>query len=272
MARPGAARRVASATRGLGRDGLGVEADVRYELEEEGVDGLRSREFWLVDGETTRAYEFISCDEYVAYAAEACASARLDANVSAFEITDCCAALRAARARGCACAGLGSGRFEALNEDLPSIARRACGMASLATSPKTSDDDASATCRATLTLAEVLAPASAPADARARRGRRRRAFVRGGVLRRAKRHTRVARVDRRARDAHRRRRPGRASQGQRRGFRADRVACRVGDRRARCGRAWRGGPRRARRRGRARRDVPRPRRRRDRRRRRVGRA
>jgi len=137
------------------------EADVQYELAEEGVDGLPSRETWLVDGETTRAYEWVSCDEYVAYAAEACASARLDANVSAFEITDCCAALRAARARGCACAGLGSGRFEALNEDLPSIARRACGMASLATSPKTSDDDASATCRATLTLAEVLAPASA---------------------------------------------------------------------------------------------------------------
>ena len=37
----------------------------------------------LFDGETTRAYEWVSCDEYVAYAAEACASARLDANVSA---------------------------------------------------------------------------------------------------------------------------------------------------------------------------------------------
>ena len=116
---------------------------------------------WLVNGERARAYEWVSCDEYVSYAASACASARLDENVSAFEITDCCAALRAARARGCACAGLGSGRFEALNEDLPAIARAACGVGSLATAPKTSDDDDSATCRATLALADVLAPASA---------------------------------------------------------------------------------------------------------------
>ena len=139
------------------------ETDSATEAEIEGIDDAdgRVRDAWLVNGERTRAYEWVGCDEYVSYAAVACASARLDANVSAFEITDCCAALRAARARGCACAGLGSGRFEAFNEDLPVIARAACGVGSLATAPKTSDDDDSAACRATLALADVLAPASA---------------------------------------------------------------------------------------------------------------
>ena len=100
---------------------------------------------------------------------------------------------------------------------------------------------------ATLTLAEVLAPASVRGRASEAR-RRLRTFVRGGVLRRAKRHTRVARVDRRSRvDSEGLADPG-ARVRESGAERADRVACRVGDRRARRGR-------RARRRGRARRDA-----------------
>ena len=109
------------------------------------------------NGETTRIYEWTTCDAYVTYAAEACDSLRVDADVSVFEVTDCCAVLKAARARGCMCPPLGSSRFSQSNPDLPVIVPTACGFHW----EEFPQGDDTATCRTQLTLAEVLAPAAA---------------------------------------------------------------------------------------------------------------
>ena len=110
------------------------------------------------NGETIRAYEWATCETYVTYASTACADLRVDKDVSTFVVTECCATLRAARARGCLCAPLGSSRFFASNPDLPLVVPKACGI-QWDDFPPGGDD--SVTCRSTLTLAEVLAPAAA---------------------------------------------------------------------------------------------------------------
>ena len=113
----------------------------------------------VVDG-GAQLYNFATCEEYAALAPEACGAVRVDARVSTFELTACCAFLHAAHARGCLCPGAGVRRFAAINPDLEVIAPAACALRLDAPPPL-----GEATCKTTLTLEEVLSPAAAAAFA-----------------------------------------------------------------------------------------------------------
>ena len=113
----------------------------------------------VVDG-GAQLYNFATCDEYAAVAPDACGAVRVDARVSTFELTACCAFLRAAHARGCLCPDAGVRRLAAINPDLEVIAPAACALRLDAPPPL-----GEATCKTTLTLEEVLSPAAAVAFA-----------------------------------------------------------------------------------------------------------
>ena len=112
------------------------------------------RLFAFVDGERG-LFDLVTCDAYASLAPDACDAVRLDARVSTYDLTKCCAFLHAAH-RGGACAPRGLRRLAAINPDLEALAPAACALR-LDSPPPLGE----ATCKTRLTLEEVMAPANA---------------------------------------------------------------------------------------------------------------
>ena len=113
------------------------------------------RLFAFVDG-ARGLFDLVTCDAYASLAPDACDAVRLDARVSTYDLTKCCAFLHAAHARGCLCPPAGLRRLAAINPDLEAIAPAACALR-LDSPPPLGE----ATCKTRLTLEEVMAPANA---------------------------------------------------------------------------------------------------------------
>ena len=78
---------------------------------------------------TEQLWFYVTCDEYLDDAAEICGDVRHGVNVSTYDVTRCCAFLKAAHDRGCFCEGAdGLDRLGEINPDLFSVAPAACSL------------------------------------------------------------------------------------------------------------------------------------------------
>ena len=109
--------------------------------------------FWVQDG-GTQLFNLISCAEYVSLAPQVCGGVRLNSEVSTLELTECCALLHAAHAKGCLCPPAGLAALASVNPDLTKIAPVACAL-NLDTIPSLGEGS----CKTRLTLEHVMSPA-----------------------------------------------------------------------------------------------------------------
>ena len=116
------------------------------------VDDASEQLFWVQDG-GVQLFNLISCAEYISLAPQVCGDVRLNSEVSTFVLTECCAFLHAAHARGCLCPPAGLAGLALVNPDLEDISPIACALR-LDTIPSLGEGY----CKTQLTL-DVMSPA-----------------------------------------------------------------------------------------------------------------
>ena len=117
------------------------------------VDDASEQLFWVQDG-GVQLFNLISCAEYISLAPQVCGDVRLNSEVSTFVLTECCAFLHAAHARGCLCPPAGLAGLALVNPDLEDISPIACALR-LDTIPSLGEGY----CKTQLTLEHVMSPA-----------------------------------------------------------------------------------------------------------------
>ena len=117
------------------------------------VDDASEQLFWVQDG-GVQLFNLLSCAEYISLAPQVCGDVRLNSEVSTFVLTECCAFLHAAHARGCLCPPAGLAGLALVNPDLEDISPIACALR-LDTIPSLGEGY----CKTQLTLEHVMSPA-----------------------------------------------------------------------------------------------------------------